>query len=484
MKKRILVLICLLLVQLFVFAQENVIESDFKLDVKKKKSILYYKNTKIKELNNTRLSVFKVHKSYLVLKVNPFFTSDDSEFFLINKNGEFLFEKPFKNRDFEFGINSKFSIMTFPDCAYLVDSELNEISGTRCSKIIKSNYNDEKDLSIVWQKYGKKSPFYLYEMEFEQPDKSIKYGYLDLATGMVIAKPIFGWIGKYGFIEHGIYPASLYGTKEVALYDFNGNKISDYYDGIKSVAGALEIEKNKLQGLMNLQGKEFIKPIYKDIQAFADGKNFLCINSNDKIGIVDISGKVVMPFEFTHTNYRILDYPMGNYIPITMDKLYGYFGIREKKLVKNYEYYLAGPEVNNVANVTHIDGETQIISFNDYSTGALLTNVEYNNQIKVLANYLSEKRIYFFEKYKNAVNNYKTREEALAYFYPYYRELCTEIIPSVNIRIAVFKKEFGHLFTYEEVKAIDEILKAQTQLKKKMDENIEKVGGQVIYLKE
>lgn len=482
MVKKIVALIFLF--QSIVFAQENVIESDFKLDVKKKKSILYYKNTKIKELDNTRLSIFKVHKNYLVLRVRPFFTSDDSEFFLINKNGEFLFEKPFQNRDFEFGMNNKFSIMTFPDCAYVVDSELNEISGTRCTKIVKSNYNNEKDLSIVWQKYGKKSPLYLYEMELELPDKSKKYGYLDLATGKVIAKPVFGWIGKYGFIEHGVYPASLYGSKEVALYDFNGNKISDYYDDIRPFTGALEIEKNKLQGLMSYQGKEYIKPIYKDIQSFADGKNYLCKDINEKIGIIDQNGIIIMPFQFSYTNYRILDYPMGNYIPVTIDKLYGYFGIRENKLVKNFQYDLAGPEVNNVANVIHTDGNDQIISFNDYSTGALITIVEFKSQIKVLDDYLAEKQSYFNEKYKNAVQNYKTREEALAYFYPYYREFYTEILPDVNNRIAVFKKQFGHVFSYDDVNALDEISNDQKRLKKKLDEIIEKAGGQIIHVQD
>lgn len=472
----------LLLLIGFLKGQETINIEDFSIINKKKSTIIYYKKQKIKEFDSSRLSIFKMHKNYLTLKINPFFTSDDAEFYLINNKGELLFEKPFTNRDFEYGINSKFSIMTFPDFAYVVDSELNEVPGTRYTKIKKSNYNNEADLSIVWQKYGKKSPFYLYEIEHLQSDKSTKKGLIDLATATVIAQPIFHNISYYGLLEKGIYTATLEPNGKEALYDFTTSKISDLYDDIYKSEGNLRIQNNKTFGLMNYQGKELIKPIYKDIQGFKDGKYFLCKNTQDKIGIIDLNGNTIMPFEFSYTNYTILNYPMSNYIPVTLDKLYGYYGIKEKKMVKNFQYDIAGPEVNNVANVRHTNGENQIISFNDYSTGALLKKVNYNTQIKVLADYIKEKQSYFFDKYKNAVTNYKTREDALNYFYPYYREFCTEIIPSINVRIDVFKKEFGNIITYEEEKILENLVNSQKQFKKKMDENIEKAGGKIIHL--
>ena len=465
----------------FLKGQETINIEDFSITNKKKSTIIYYKKQKIKEFDSPRLSLFKMFKNYLVLKINPFFTSDDAEFYLINNKGELLFEKPFTNRDFEYGMNSKFSIMTFPDFAFVVDSELKEVPGTRFTKIKKSNYNNEADLSVVWQKYGKKSPLYLYEIEHLQSDKSIKKGLIDLATATVIAQPIFHKISYYGLLEKGIYTATLEPNGKDALYDFTTSKISELYDGIYNSEGNLRIEINKTFGIMNEQGIVLVKPIYKDIQGFKDGKYFLCKNTKDKIGIIDTKENIIMPFEFSFTNYTITDYPLGNYIPVTLDKLYGYYGIKEKKMVKDFQYDIAGPEVNNVANVRHTNGENQIISFNDYSTGAILKNAKYGAQIKVLSDYVLEKQAYFFDKYKKAAN-YKIREDALNYFYPYYREFCTETIPNINVRIDTFRKEFGNIMTYEEENILKEFLESQKLLKKKMDEIIEKSGWQVIHL--
>lgn len=462
-------------------AQETIQRSDFSVKKKKKTTAIYYKNKEINELPRWNLEVFKVFKNYIVIYEEEY-RPEDNKYYLMDVTGKLLFEQPFKSSEF-YSSTEKFAILKFPEHSYVVDADLNEIPGTRCTHIKRSFYNNEKDLSIVWEKYGKKSPFWLYEMEFEQADKSIKYGLLDMATGTVIAKPIFGQIGSYGYIEHGIYAASIYGSKKTALYDFIGSRISELYDAISTTEGHLKISNDNTFGLMDYQGKVLIKPIYKDIQGFADKKNFLCKDAQGKIGIINLNQKILMPFEFVSTNYTILNYAMGKYIPVTKDlKLYGYYGIEERKMVKNFEYDVAGPEVNNVANVRYTNGESRNISFNDYSTGALIKTVNYSAQIKVLTDYLSEKQKYIREKYQNAVTNYKTKEEALNYFYPYYREFCTDIIPNANVRIAVFKKEFGNIFTYEEGQAFEDMAKSIQLLKKKFDETIEKAGGRVIHL--
>lgn len=479
--KKTLLTIFFVLLNLFAIAQETITINDFSIENKKKKTIILYKNETIKELPNANLEIFNTYKNFLVLYKRGW-NVESNEFYLLDKSGNFLFEKPFKSIDFSTGLKNPFAILEFPDYSILVDTDLKEIPNTRFTKFIRSPYNDEADLSIVWQKYGKKSQLYLFEIEKKQNDGSIKKGLIDLSTATVIANPIFYKVRYYGFLENGVYVACLENNKAEALYDFNGKRISEFYDFIYNDNGYFRSEKNKLFGLISKEGKELVKPSFKNIQHFKDGNHFVCTGQNDKIGIIDSNGKILMPFEFSYINYKILENPMANYIPVTIGKLYGYYGIKEKKLVTNYEYDLAGPEVSNVANVRHTNGETQIISFNDYSTGALLKNSDYKNQTKVLANYIKEKQSYFSDKYKNAVTKYKTKEEALKYFYPYYREFCTEIIPNINVRIDAFKKEFGNLFSYEEEKILENLVNSQKQLKKKMDENIEKAGGQIIHL--
>ena len=480
--KRSFLLLFFIIICFTSLAQKTLELSDFSIKNKKKTTVIYYKNKEISELPRWGLDIFNVFKNYIVIYEKKY-DIKDNQYYLMDSNGRLLFDQPFKSYEFASGFKEKFSVFSFPEYAFVVDANLNEIPGTRCTNIERSYYNNEADLSVVWQKYGKKSPFYLYEMEIEQANKSKKYGFIDLATGTIIAKPIYDWLGMYGIVEHGIYLASINGRNEFALYDFNGNRLSEFYDAIDKTEGNFIIKKNKALGLMDYQGKVFIKPAYKDIQGFKDGKHFLCKDDKDKIGIINKNGQILMPFEFSSTNYTILNYPMGNYIPVTKDlKLYGYYGIEEKGLVRNYQYDVAGPEVKNVANVRHTNGDNQIISFNDYSTGALLKNINYSAQLKVLTGYLNEKQKYFQEKYKNAVTNYKTKQEALNYFYPYYREFCTDIMPNANVRIAIFKKEFGSVFTQEEGQAFEEMVKSIQLLKKKMDETIEKAGGRAIYL--
>ncbi len=463
-------------------AQENVILSDFSLIKKKKKSVLFYKNQEIKELENTQLDIFNVYKNYLVLYVDQW-NADAHEFYLIDSSGNFLFEQPFKNPDFATGLTSNYSVMTFPDYSYVTDSKLQEIANTRCTKITRSSYNNEADLTVVWQKYGVKSPLFVYDMELKLADGTAKYGLFDLKTGAIIAAPIHSRIRYYGFLENGVFVGEA--DKKEALFDFKGNRLSNFYDGIFSSMGCCRIEKDKLIGLIDYQGNELIKPIYKKIEGFKDGKNFLCTDSNDKIGIVDRNGKIVMPFEFSYTNFQILNHPLSRYIPVTKDlKLYGYYDIKSQKMATNFIFEIAGPEINNAANVKEMNSISKIISFDDFLVDGIIKNSDLNKQVKVLAEYINNEIKLIKEKYTIAVQNYSYKQDALNYFYPHYQDFCLKSIPNINNRIATFKKEYEHLLDYEEKLALEQSINEIKKVKNKMDEVIEKSGGKVIHLRE
>ena len=71
-------------------------------------------------------------------------------------------------------------------------------------------------------------------------------------------------------------------------------EISNSYDKIgKFVNGVAFVHKNGLVGLINIQGKEIIKPEYEKIDYF--GKDNVTYTwKNGLVGLIDIDGKVII----------------------------------------------------------------------------------------------------------------------------------------------------------------------------------------------
>ncbi len=482
MKKTLAFLLALISVVLL-SAQDSLNVNDFSIKKTKKKATLLYKNSPIKEFDNPDWMIYRIYNNSLLVGLAVW--GESTKFLLLDAKGNSKYGPPFQNADFLNRVNLPGinSVSVFPDYAVLVDSNYNEIPGLKFSKIIRSTYNNEADLSIVWRKYGKKGPLYLYEIQDKQPDGTIKKGLLDLATGTVIAKPIFHDINMWHLLERGVYGGILEPNGKIALYDFGTNRMSDFYDGINGDVKTCRVVRNGLVGLISYSGKELIAPTYKDMTSFSDGAHFVCKEeTNQKVGIVDSLGTILMPFDFSTLNYQITNYPLPQYVPVSNGRMYGYYDIKEKKMAKDFEYDIAGPVSSNTASVRQMDGASVVISFNPSKNGARATTEKYEQQLNDLAKFVGEIGKDLQDRYVYAVKNHQYREDALKYFYPYYSNFCTKSYIEIMTRIDTIKKQYGHLFTVEDAAALEDIYQTIKKTKQRLNEQVEKSGGKVIYI--
>jgi len=93
------------------------------------------------------------------------------------------------------------------------------------------------------------------------------------------------------------------------LIDFSGNQILPcQYDDIttlKGVKSSLIVKEDGNVGLVNDKGQVIAKASYKDIQALKEGytDNYIIIDSNNKYGIINTSGKVTVSPEYDSIKY-------------------------------------------------------------------------------------------------------------------------------------------------------------------------------------
>lgn len=146
-----------------------------------------------------------------------------------------------------------------------------------------------------------------------------------------------------------------------------------------------QIKKQQLkEGLININGKIIIEPIYDEISGyFING--FMRVRNNGKAGIVNENGKVVIPIEYDN----VLDYKNGMFTAEKSNK-WGIIDI-ENKIIIPFEYRRIRHFQNDLALITnkgtgYINKEKEIViepqnSFNlsgDFYNGLALVKKDNN----------------------------------------------------------------------------------------------------------
>ncbi len=84
----------------------------------------------------------------------------------------------------------------------------------------------------------------------------------------------------------------------------------------------LKVRKGELYGLIDLSGKEILKPKYQEINSLKGTKNSLIIKQNDKLGLSDNKGNVIIEPEYKEIKSIQENYQNG-YIVVDQDNKYG-----------------------------------------------------------------------------------------------------------------------------------------------------------------
>lgn len=160
---------------------------------------------------------------------------------------------------------------------------------------------------------------------------------------------------------HNIYTADFMQEKytkelieeiEIPEYD----KISDEYKNKKAIAyNMIIVSKGDKSGIINLKKESIIGlKKYKTLLFDEATRQFIVKTTNDKMGIINISG--VGKIDFLYDNIKII-----NYSPLLYQvEMNGKYGIIDEKgnIIINYEYDLIGypgDPLNNTEAISIID---------------------------------------------------------------------------------------------------------------------------------
>ncbi len=104
-------------------------------------------------------------------------------------------------------------------------------------------------------------------------------------------------------------------NKENILYNYKeGTIVSNLYDNYEMLDNkAIIVEKNKQYGIINLENKEIVKPIYDEIGIYHNqyligyNLNNIIVKKNNKYGIISYKdGNLVEEFKYTEENLEEL----------------------------------------------------------------------------------------------------------------------------------------------------------------------------------
>lgn len=97
--------------------------------------------------------------------------------------------------------------------------------------------------------------------------------------------------------------------------------------------GVLRVKKPEGYGLVSLLGKELLKPEYQSITALPGTKNSFILEKEDKVGLCDNKGKIIVPVEYKEIKSIENDYKKG-YIVKNTDGNYGVIDFNAKVILE------------------------------------------------------------------------------------------------------------------------------------------------------
>ena len=183
------------------------------------------------------------------------------------------------------------------------------------------------------------------QINYHVINENNKYGVIDRDGNVVVeakydvvqipnpSKDIFICLYNYNSEEKD-YSSDVFNSRGEKLYQEYENvqaiPTETTYDGIPFEKTVLKFKKDGKYGLINLDGKQVLKPEYESITAIPYKEGMLIVKQNEKCGVVNVNGKTLISVEYesiTADNY---------YSEETMYKTTGF--IVSKKSDDGYRY--------------------------------------------------------------------------------------------------------------------------------------------------
>lgn len=239
------------------------------------------------------------------------------------------------------------------------------------------------------------------QINYHVINENNKYGVIDCDGNVVVeakydvvqipnpSKDIFICLYDYNSEEKD-YSSDVFNSKGEKLYQEYENvqaiPTETTYDEIPFEKTALKFKKDGKYGLINLDGKQVLKPEYESITAIPYKEGMLIVKQNEKCGVVNVNGKTLIPVEYesiTADNY---------YSEETMYKTTGF--IVSKKSDDGYRYgyidykgkTIAKTEYTQIDRVTEMqdDKNVYLVAYKNGQAGLLknkkvVLNYEYED---------------------------------------------------------------------------------------------------------
>lgn len=239
------------------------------------------------------------------------------------------------------------------------------------------------------------------QINYHVINENNKYGVIDRDGNVVVeakydvvqipnpSKDIFICLYDYNSEEKD-YSSDVFNSKGEKLYQEYENvqaiPTETTYDGIPFEKTVLKFKKDGKYGLINLDGKQVLKPEYESITAIPYKEGMLIVKQNEKCGVVNVNGKTLIPAEYesiTADNY---------YSDQTMYKTTGF--IVSKKSDEGYRYgyidykgkTIAKTEYTQIDRVTDVEDDKNVylVAYKNGQAGLLknkkvILNYEYED---------------------------------------------------------------------------------------------------------
>lgn len=239
------------------------------------------------------------------------------------------------------------------------------------------------------------------QINYHVINENNKYGVIDRDGNVVVeakyevvqipdpSKDIFICLYDYNSEEKD-YSSDVFNSKGEKLYQKYENvqaiPTETTYDGIPFEKTVLKFKKDGKYGLIDLDGKQILKPEYESITAIPYKEGMLIVKKDEKCGAVNINGKILIPIEYesiTADNY---------YSDQTMYKTTGF--IVSKKSDEGYRYgyidykgkTIAKTEYTQIDRVTEVEDDKNVylVAYKNGQAGLLknkkiVLNYEYED---------------------------------------------------------------------------------------------------------
>ena len=239
------------------------------------------------------------------------------------------------------------------------------------------------------------------QINYHVINENNKYGVIDRDGNVVVeakydvvqipnpSKDVFICLYNYNSEEKD-YSSDVFNSRGEKLYQEYENvqaiPTETTYDGIPFEKTVLKFKKDGKYGLINLDGKQVLKPEYESITAIPYKEGMLIVKQNEKCGVVNVNGKTLISVEYesiTADNY---------YSEETMYKTTGF--IVSKKSDDGYRYgyidykgkTIAKTEYTQIDRVTEMqdDKNVYLVAYKNGQAGLLknkkvVLNYEYED---------------------------------------------------------------------------------------------------------